>query len=138
MKQSINATQINEGAIISQILDLTLDNDVLFNPTQSLVFAADVLFFDDGLTRQDHVRTFAVELNYLGFDLLIPQAIEIANRTHVNLRAGQESGDAIDIDAQASLDALSHATFNIRPISISLFEVIPGFHAYCIGSREDR
>jgi len=49
-KQTIDAAKIHEGAIVGQVLDLPLNNNVFLDATQRFVFAADVLFFDDRLS----------------------------------------------------------------------------------------
>src|SRR6185436_3514339 len=89
VKQAIDTAKIDERAVVSEILDLTLDDDVLFDLLQRLIFPAGVLLLDHSIARQHHVRPFAIELDYLGFDYLIAQTVEISHRTHVHLRAGK-------------------------------------------------
>src|SRR5207253_1267259 len=48
MKESINAAKIDERAVVSQILNLPFDDDVLFDLVQRLVFDTFIALFDDG------------------------------------------------------------------------------------------
>src|SRR6185369_18081143 len=48
------------------------------------------------------------------------------------------SSDAIDVHAQAALDAIDDAALHARAVAISLLEIVPGFHAHSVGARKDR
>ena len=52
MQQAINSTEIDERAVVSQVLNLTFDHDVFFDVSERLAFPAGVLFLDHGLARQ--------------------------------------------------------------------------------------
>src|ERR1044072_1400283 len=108
MKQSVDAAEIDERAVVGEVLDLALDDDVLFDLLQGLIFSAGVFLLDNSLARQHHVGPFAIELDYFGFDYLVAQRVEISHGTHVHLRAGQESSNTVDINTQAALDAINH------------------------------
>src|SRR6185369_15398436 len=43
VQQAVDAAEIEEGAVVSQVLDLALDDDVLFDLLERLVLAAGVL-----------------------------------------------------------------------------------------------
>jgi len=44
-----------------------------------------VFLFDYSLARQDYIRTFAIELDYLRFDNLITETVQVSHWTHVDL-----------------------------------------------------
>ena len=109
VQQTIDSAEIDERAVVSEVLDLTFNNDVFFDLLKSLIFSAGVLLFDNSFARQHNVGALAVELDYLRFDDLIAQTVEISHRTHVNLRTGQERSDAVDVNAQSTFDAIDDA-----------------------------
>ena len=55
VQQSINAAQIDERAVVRQILDLSLDDYVFLNLFKRLSLAALIALFQNGLARQHHV-----------------------------------------------------------------------------------
>src|SRR5690349_10828821 len=138
VQQAIDTAEVNECTVVSQVLDLALDHDVFFDLLKRLIFPASVLLLDNGFARQHNIGPLAVELDHFGFNDLVAQAVEVAHRTNINLRAGQESSDAIDVNSQATLDAIDHATLDARAVAISLLEIVPGFHAHRVGARKDR
>ena len=54
------------------------------------------------------------------------QAIEVAHRTQIDLRAGQERARAQDIDSQAALDAVDDARLDRSLVVIGLLDFVPG------------
>src|SRR6185369_2512173 len=134
---SIDAAEIDKGAIVSQVLDLTFDDDVLFNLIERLVFAAGVLLFENGLARKHDVGTLPVELDDLRFNLLAAQRIEIANGPDVNLRTRQEGRNPVDIDPDSALYSFSDAALDRRARFKSLLEIVPGAQADGVGARQD-
>src|SRR5215216_185226 len=138
VQQAVNTAEVDKGAVVGKILDLSFDHDVFFDLLESLIFPAGVLLLDDGFARQYNVGPFAVQLDHLRFNCLVAQAVEVSHWTNVNLRTGQESRDAVNVNTQAAFDAIDDATFHTRAIAISLLEVVPRLHAHRIGAREDR
>jgi hypothetical protein len=138
MQQTIDPAEIDERAVVREVLDLTFNDDVFFDLLESLVFAAGVLLFNYGLARQDDVRTFAIELDDFCFDYLVTEAVEIPHRPHVDLRTRQKRGDAVDINTQPALDAINHAALHIGPFTIGFLEVVPRLHAHGVRARQHR
>ena len=137
MQQAVNPAQVNKRAVVGQVLDLPFDDDALFEVVERVALLRLVLFIKDGLARQDDVRALAIELDDLGFDLLILERVEVAERARINLRAGQERRDAVHINAQAALDALDDAPFDRRAFAVSLLQIVPRAHAHGVGARQD-
>src|SRR5678816_3551211 len=102
-----------------------------------LVFPSSVLGFDDGLARKHNIRPFTIELDDLRFNLLVPETVEIAHRTDVNLRSRQEGADTIDVNSQATLDAFDYATLDRASILIGFLQIVPRLHAHGISTRQD-
>src|SRR5690349_12572229 len=71
MQQSIDSAEVDEGAVVSQVLNLALDHDVFFDLLQRLIFSAGVLLLDNGFARQHDIGPLAIELDHLRFNDLI-------------------------------------------------------------------
>ena len=125
MQQSVDPAEIDEGAIVGQILNLPFNDNVFFNLAECLIFSAGIALLEHSLAREHHVRSLSIQLNYLGFNLLVSQRIQIANRTHIDLRSRQKRRDAIHVDAQAPFNALNDPSFDDRSIVVSFFEIVP-------------
>src|SRR5438128_3500081 len=138
MQQSVDAAEIDERAIVGQILNLPLNDNVFFYLVEGLIFSTGIALLEHGLARKDHVRSLSIQFDYLGFNLLVPQRIQIANRAHIDLRSRQKSRDAIDVDAQAPFDALNDSSFNYRAIVVSFFEIVPRAQTNRISARKHR
>src|SRR6185295_7311739 len=78
------------------------------------------------------------QLDHFGFDYLITQTVEISNGAHIDLRTGQESSNAIDVNTQTTFDAIDHATLYARAVAIGLLEIVPRFHAHRVGAPKYR
>src|SRR5688572_33406518 len=115
MQQAVDPTQVHKRTVVGQILNLTLYYDVFFDLAQGLSLAIRILIFQDRLARENYVRTLAVELDYLGLDFLVSQAVQVTDRARVDLRSRQESRDAVHIDAQAAFYALNDAALDRGP-----------------------
>src|SRR5260370_9855098 len=125
MQQTVDGAEIDERAIVGQILNLGFHDNVFFYVVECLIFSTSIALLEHGLAREHHVRSLSIQLNYLGFNLLVSQRIQIANRAHIDLRSRQKRRDAIDVDAQAPFDALNDSSFDYRAIVVSFFEIVP-------------
>src|ERR1051325_7910069 len=136
VKESVYAAQVNERAVVRQVLDLTLDDDVLFDLVERLALLAFVLLFDDALGREHDVRALAFELDDLGFDLLIAKTVKVTHGACIDLRAGKESSYPVNVHAQSALDAFRDAALDRRAFAVSSLQLVPCLHANGIGARE--
>src|SRR4029453_8829613 len=102
-----------------------------------LVFPSSVLGFDDGLARKHNIRSFTIQLDDLRLNLLVPETVEIAHRTDVNLRSRQEGADTIDFTSQTPLYAFDYATLDCASILIGFLQIVPRLHANSISTRQD-
>ena len=62
--------------------------------------------------------------------------VEIADRTHVDLRSGKERADA-DVDGEPALDALDDAADDDLPLDVGLLDLVPDLHLLGFFARED-
>ena len=83
-----------------------------------------LLFFEDLLAADDDVAALLVELDDADFDLLADVAVEIADGTDLELRAGQERLDA-DVDGETALDAADDRALDRGLVVGSLLDRVP-------------
>src|SRR5690606_22355898 len=84
VQQAVDAAEVDECAVIGEVLDDALDHGVFLQAVKQL-FALDTEFaFDHGATRNHHVVALAIELDDLELEFLAFEVGRIANRTHVD------------------------------------------------------
>ena len=94
-----------------------------------------VLLFEEDLAREHDVAALLVDLDDAHPQLLPAQGIEVADGTHVDLRAGEERADA-DVHGEAALDALDDAADDDLPLGVGLLDVVPDLHLLGFFARE--
>ncbi len=104
VQQAIEAAQIDECAVVGQVLHRSGEDAALFEGREGDGLLGVLLLFEELLAGDDDVAALLVQLDDADFDLRADVAVEIADRANLDLRAGQERLDA-DIDGQATLDA---------------------------------
>ena len=88
------------------------------------------------LAREHDVAALLVDLDDAHAQLLAAQRVEVAHRTHVDLRAGQERADA-DVHREAALDALDDAADDDLALGVGLLDLVPDLHLLGFFARED-
>lgn len=113
VQQAVHAAQVDERAVVGEVLDDTLDLLAFLQRFQQSFTLGAVLGFQDAATGNDNVVALLVQLDDLEFQFLAFQVSGITHRTHVDQGARQERADAVDVDGKAALhlavdDALDH------------------------------
>ncbi len=104
VQQAVDAAQVDECAIVREVLDDALDRGALLKIVeQSGTFGA-VFLFDHRAPRHHDVVAFLIELDDLEFERLVLEIRRIADRTHVDQRSRQEGADVVDLDGESALD----------------------------------
>ena len=88
------------------------------------------------LARKHDVAALLVDLDDAHPQLLAAQRVEVADRTDVDLRAGQERADA-DVDRQTALDPLDDAADDDLLLGVGLLDLVPDLHLLGFFARED-
>ena len=124
VEQAIEAAQIDERAVVGEVLDGAGEDASLFEGGEGDRLLGVLVLFEQLLAGDDDVAALLVELDDADFDLGADVAVEIADRANLNLRAGQECLDA-DVDGETALDAAENHTLD-RSLGVgSLFELVP-------------
>ncbi len=101
VEQAVDAAQINERAVIGDVLDRALDDLALFELADDLVALLGAALFEDRAAGDDDVAAAAVHLQ--DFERLrhVHQRGDVADRTDVDLAARQERHGAVEIDRES-------------------------------------
>src|SRR5215472_12413755 len=97
MEKAVDAAEIDERAIVGQILYDSCDHRAFREVLECGALARIGLFFDGQLPRYHHIAAAAVQLDDLYWNVLADEAVEIVNGTRIGLRAWHEGLNA-DID----------------------------------------
>src|SRR6185369_70744 len=124
MQQTVDAAQIDERAVVGDVLDDALEDLALAEHVERVLLLFRVLFLEQRLARQHDVPALLVDLDDAHAQLLAAERVEIPHGTDVDLRAGEERAHA-DVDGQAALDALDDAADDDLTLRVGLLDLVP-------------
>ncbi len=127
VQQAVYAAQINECTVVSEVLNDTFNFHAFLQVFQQLIALCAVFRLDNGTTRNNHVVTFLVQLDYFEFKLFAFEVQRVANRTHVYQRTWQERTNTVQLNSEAALDFAIDNTSNGRSFFVSFFQHQPCF-----------
>ncbi len=136
VEQAVDAAEVDERAVVGDVLDHAAEDLALGERVERVLLLLGVLFFEEDLAREHDVAALLVDLDDAHAQLLAAQRVEVAHRTHVDLRAGQERADA-DVHRQPALDPLDDAADDDLPLGVGLLDVVPDLHLLGFFARED-
>src|SRR5207253_3134411 len=102
VEQPVDAAEVDEGAVVGDVLDRSLEDHALLEHLERLRLERRALALEDGAPGDDDVAARAVELEDGEAAALAEVAVEVARRTDVGVRAGQEGRHA-DVDPEPAL-----------------------------------
>ena len=91
----------------------------------------------DDLSRQHDVVAAAAELDDLGFDVLADVDIKAADRTRIDLRAGQNASMPLRSTRQAALGLVDDLSDDRCVVLVRLFDLVPDLARLGVDARED-
>src|SRR6266568_3071282 len=104
MEQAVDAAQVDEGAVVGEVLHHALQDGALLQVLERLLLQLLALLLEEHAAREDDVAALLVELDDLELELLADELVEVPHRADVDLRPGQERLHA-DVDGEAALHA---------------------------------
>ena len=131
MQQAVNAAQIDERAVVGEVLDCAGQHGLFMQVLQRLVALGGNLLFQDGLARNHDVAALLVELDDPYFDFLSLQRVQVAHRMHVDLRTWHEGFHAY-IHRDSALHPLHDLAFDRLLRVIGLIDLLP--NSYALGA----
>ena len=136
VQQAVDAAEIDERAVVGDVLDGALEHLAFGERVQRVLLLLRVFFLEENLAGEHDVAALLVDLDDAHPQFLAAQRVEIADRTHVDLRAGKEGADA-DVDRQTTLDALDDAADDDLALGVGLLDLVPNLHLLGFFARED-
>ena len=104
-KQAVDAAEIDEGAVIGDVLDRAFEHLTFGERGDELGPLLGALLFEHGAARHDDVAAAAIHFQDLERLRHVHQRADIAHRADVDLAARKERDGAVEIDGEAALDA---------------------------------
>ena len=105
MQQAVHAAQIDEGAVIGDVLDHAVQDHAFLEALDQLAALLGARLFQHRAARDDDVAAGAVHLEDLERLRRAHQRADVAHRADIDLAARQEGHGAAEIDGEAALDA---------------------------------
>ena len=129
MQQAVDAAEIDEGAIVGDVLDHAVDDLALFEPGDDLAALLGAGLFQHRAAGDDDIAAAAIHLQDLEGLRHVHQRADVAHRADVDLAARQESHGAVEIDGEAALDAVEDHALDALARLVFLLEPGPAFLA---------
>src|SRR5690349_15133417 len=108
VQEAIDATQVDESAILGKVLDYAGYHGAFFQVLEGAGLAFGDFLLDGQFSRDDHVAAAPVELDDFYGNVLAGEGFEVAHGAWVHLRARHKALDA-DVYGKSALDAAQHA-----------------------------
>ncbi len=129
MKQAVDAAEIDEGAVLGDVLDGALDGHALLEGFERLGLHLVALLLEEHAPRQDDVAALLVELDDLELVGLPDELVQVADGPKIDLRPGEERlHAAADGDRKAALHALGDGPLDELVALARARDLIPDLH----------
>ena len=138
VQQAVDAAEVDEGAVIGDVLDRAVDDLSLFEVLHQLLALLGARLFQNGAARDHDVAAPAIHLENLERLRIVHQRRYVADRPDIDLRARQEGHGAVEIDGEAALDLVEDDALDLFVVLERFFELAPAFLAARLVAREHR
>ena len=105
-KQAVDAAEVDERAVVGDVLDDAVDNLALFELGDDLGALLGARFFKHGAARDDDIAAPAIHFQDLEGLRHVHERRHVLDRADIDLAAGKERHGAVEIDGEAALDAI--------------------------------
>ena len=138
VQQAIDAAEIDEGAVVGQVLDRTAHHRAFLQVVHQRTALGRELLLHHRAARHDDVVALLVELDDFELERLALEIGGVAHRPHVHQRAGQKGAHMIDLDREAALDAAGDDAGDDFAGIECLLEPRPGTRSLGLLARQTR
>ena len=136
VQQAVDAAQVDERAVIGDVLDDTLDDRAFLQRFEQFLALRAEACLEHGAPRNHDVVALAIELDDLEFERLAFERCRVLDRPDVDQRAGQERTDAVDHHGEAALDLAGDEPGHDGALLHRRFEVVPRLEALGLVARQ--
>ena len=126
MQQPVDSAEIDERAVVGNILHGAFEDHALFEHLERLFLERCALALEHAAPRDHHVAARAIELQDSEAAALSHVSVQIARRTNIDMRPRQERRHP-DIDFQSAFDFAEHHALDRRLRLKRLVEFAPDF-----------
>src|SRR5215472_13104334 len=130
VQQTVDAAEIDERAVVGDVLDDALDDRSFLQSLQELLALSAKTRFEHGPTRHNDVVALAIELDDLEFELLALERPGVLDGTDIHERSRQESADAIHHHGEPALHLAGDESLHDVALLHRPFKVVPGLQAF--------
>jgi len=138
VQQTVDAAEIDEGAVIGDVLDNAVDDLALLQSGHDLGALLGTRRLQDLAAGDDDVAAAAIHLEDLEGLGRVHQRADVAHRPHVHLAARQKRHGAIEIDGEPALDLVEDDALDLLLAVEFLLEPGPALLAARLFAREHR
>src|SRR5262249_12122828 len=136
VQQAIDAAEIDERAVVGDVLDHAVDDLALFEVLHQLLPLFGAGFFQHGAARYDDIAAPAIHFKNLERLRIVHQRRHVADRPDVDLRARQESNRTVEVDSEAAFDLIEDDALDLFIVLEGLLELAPAFLAARLVARQ--
>ena len=137
MEKPVDAAQVDEEAVVGDVLDDPLDDLPLLDRLEELLAVRLALLLHDGTSRQHDIVALAVVLEDVELHGLTDEAVEIPDGPDVHLGAGQKRRDP-DVHREAPLHPLGDRALDGLVAVEFLLDAPPGLDPGGLVPRENQ
>ena len=140
VEQAVDAAEVDEGAVLGDVLDDALDDLALLEGLERLGLLLVALLLEEHAAREHDVAALLVELDDLELVGLPDELVQVADGPEIDLRAGEERlHAAADGDRQAALHALADGPFDELVALARGRDLVPHLHLvrFLLGKRDE-
>ena len=138
MQQAVDAAEVDERAVLGEVLDDPLDDLAFLELLERHLLQLGALLLEEHAARQHDVAALLVELDDLEAVRLADERVEVAHRAQVDLRAREERlHAAADGDRQAALHARADGAFDQLVALAGAGDLVPDLEAVGLLLGED-
>ena len=137
MQQAVDAAEVDERAVVGEVLDGALDDLAFREVGDDLVTLLGAALLEHGAAGHDDVAAAAIHLEDLERLRHVHQRPDVAHRADVDLAARQEGHGAVEIDGEAALDLVEDHALDLLVLLEGLLELDPALLAARLVARDD-
>src|SRR5204863_4500621 len=107
---AVDAAEIDEGAVIGDVLDDAGEDLALLEAGDQLGALLGAALLEDGAARHDDIAARAIHLEDLEGLRRAQERCDVAHRADIDLAAWQKRHRAVEVDGEAALDSAENRT----------------------------
>src|SRR3990172_189722 len=136
MQEAVDAAEIDEGAVVGDVLDHAIDDLPLFEAGHDLAPLLGAGLLEHRAAGDDDIAAAPVHLQDLEGLRHVHQGTHVADRANVHLASGQEGHGAVEIHGEAALDAVEDPALDALARLVFLLEPGPALLAPRLFARQ--